>query len=808
MAELTVKNYSDEEKRKAAYALNLCTVSVSQIIDYNDIAVLEQEYDAILNNLNLREMPKDEALLNVLNQILDTVTFFKIQEGDKRFIEKEYKSKVRSAIWSAIPSPTAFLVVATRPSPVQIASILINLGTAYFNYRKKLAEIKDDREHKDWELQRAAIEQFNGLRRELFDTAWRLSYEYDFPDEYRLTENQITQYNEILLDDDLFRRYERMKAVEEDFKVYPTFWYWLGTTAHAICLEFGEEAEEKEKYKSCAIDAYKKVLDNSFDLLRDDYTYCASALEYVCLKEFADEDRHYVDKAVAKSGRRNDIIELAVIEYLQYEEYDKAANYLKQLINNGYNEIMNAQLLSLIYVHEYLEKRIDNSRNIEFEYRMLTRRVNGKYLVSWPNLDETGKYCKDVDREFLSNQRNILIKKYAHVMNSLIRKYTIQFNKVILLPYSSNQISDEEYLDDNLHRHNRKTCIRKTVLNTRKNAGYISELCSTDSIIKAIDILEDMCFSLFNLVEDRELLKGEILTSIDEKKKDILNLYNSFAGTDFQPSEKDVDTFFENYSFKFFTENLWKKLAEVILKEMNECNCFQDIVDREIGLRQFCDKEDIEYPELVLDLNAEYRPLIEKQEKFIYDVIFDEKARDIINQKEEKKNQIQEMAGVIESQADGLLHDSDRKNNLSLLTGEALTQFWRKLEHKKTAVLKKDNLVAAIDGMKKERTILFFLNGVVITKYKNYIIYPDWVHICPYDKIGFRGNYIKIEQQEGWLNPKRIDINKLDSMIEKLKEKSKTLMPSEETQNSGNAGRFELKAKADEKDGKIKISVE
>lgn len=33
--------YSEDEKRKAAYALNLCTVSISQIVDYNDIYVLE-----------------------------------------------------------------------------------------------------------------------------------------------------------------------------------------------------------------------------------------------------------------------------------------------------------------------------------------------------------------------------------------------------------------------------------------------------------------------------------------------------------------------------------------------------------------------------------------------------------------------------------------------------------------------------------------------------------------------------------------------------------------------------------------------
>ena len=46
----------------AAYALNLWTVSISQIIDYNDVNVLEQEYNTIMNNLNLENMPDDEAL--------------------------------------------------------------------------------------------------------------------------------------------------------------------------------------------------------------------------------------------------------------------------------------------------------------------------------------------------------------------------------------------------------------------------------------------------------------------------------------------------------------------------------------------------------------------------------------------------------------------------------------------------------------------------------------------------------------------------------------------------------------------------
>ena len=59
-----------EEQIQAAYALNLCSVSVSQIIDYNDIYILEQEYENVLNNLNLQNIPKDEALLDILKRLL------------------------------------------------------------------------------------------------------------------------------------------------------------------------------------------------------------------------------------------------------------------------------------------------------------------------------------------------------------------------------------------------------------------------------------------------------------------------------------------------------------------------------------------------------------------------------------------------------------------------------------------------------------------------------------------------------------------------------------------------------------------
>ena len=184
-----------EKKRRAAYALNLCTVSVSQIIDYEDLIVLEQEYEAILNNLNLEAMPKDEPLLLIIKQILDVITFFRIDKVERSVIEEEYNKQVRNAIWSAVPN-FGMLIAGGNLMTTGVA-IATQVGMGYMNYRNNRNEYKREKDNKLWQLQKAAIEQFNGLRRELFATAWRLADKYGFPDKYRLTERQITNYNRI-----------------------------------------------------------------------------------------------------------------------------------------------------------------------------------------------------------------------------------------------------------------------------------------------------------------------------------------------------------------------------------------------------------------------------------------------------------------------------------------------------------------------------------------------------------------------------------------------------------------------------------
>lgn len=268
------------EQLKAAYALNLCTVSVSQIVDYKDVCILEQEYNAILNNLNLEVIPKDDALLRTLTEILNTITFFRIQEIRKEQLDKEYQRRLKNAIWSAIPSLN--VVVSNNPA-VMALSLAAQVGTAYMSYRREKANAKADHERAETELEITAIEQLNALRRELFTTAWRLADAYHFPDRLRLTENQITQYDHILMDADLYRRYARLEAIAQNFAAYPPFWYNFAHTALCIALADPNPATQAQyRDKALAHFEHHRAI-NRFNLLREDQLTAACDLEYADL---------------------------------------------------------------------------------------------------------------------------------------------------------------------------------------------------------------------------------------------------------------------------------------------------------------------------------------------------------------------------------------------------------------------------------------------------------------------------------------------------------------------------------------------
>ncbi len=456
----------NEEKNvqlRAAYALNLWTVSISQIIDYNDVNIMKQEYDTIINNLNLERMPKDEALLDVIKQIMDEITSFQIDAGDTEFIEREYQHQLKNAIWSAVPNVGA--IFATSNPIAMGVTLATQVGIGYMNYRRNKSEYEIRYEKSKWEIQKNRMLHLNALQKQLFETAWRLADKYEFPDEYRLTSKQITEYNKTLMESNPVKRYNSLESMKSFFSAYPVFWYQLGSTANSIYRSdmYRTDADIKERYKKRAVDAFSEYSKlNQFNLLKHDVLTSAWALEYLELLDLNSNNDSYgadqlIKTAERYSGNASDVVELCAFAYLRIGDEENAVRLFHNLVNSDYNSVLNTQILSGLYIKAMRNPDKLKAEDAKVGYRELKNiTANPQNILPIPDESlDLDNWKPDWSREenfndFIKKQKEDEAKKKVKNEEEK-KKVRFFYQRPILIVYNKGDEKIADYLLDILN---------------------------------------------------------------------------------------------------------------------------------------------------------------------------------------------------------------------------------------------------------------------------------------------------------------------------------------------------------------------
>lgn len=411
------------KKRKAAYALNLCMVSISQIIDYNDKYILEQEYDAILNNLNLQNFIKEESLLVVIRKILDVINGCRIKEDEKEFIERDYQQRMKNAIWASVPNLS---IIFNGGNPVQVAiAAATQVGIGYMNYRKNQSDYSFNKDKQLRELQVWAMEQFHGLRFALFEAAWRFADKFDYDDVLRLTERQIANYNEILVDADPLRRYERLSSISEYFLAFPPFWYFMGSTAREICLNQTYSEAIRSRFRNEALVLFNKFNELHVEFMREDLIASSSALEQISLLNIEVDNSKIIEllnRAVGFARGNHDVLQMCVPIYMSLRQLDDAKKILKNLVNESYNLEMNGHLLSRIY---YKHNSLD-------DYEILRERIGEKYVAPWTDDDSIPQFSDSETDEESPEQSEL--EKMISLANKIVIGSTVAASGIGAIP--------------------------------------------------------------------------------------------------------------------------------------------------------------------------------------------------------------------------------------------------------------------------------------------------------------------------------------------------------------------------------------
>lgn len=330
-----------------AVALNYCHMSLYRITAFNDRVVLDEEYGEIINNINLSKI-RDEEIINLLKTLMDTISDFKLKEGDRDFLVQAYEHQVRRALYTSFSDVKDAVAGSTTPY-MAAAKVLIKVGSLHSNYRNNMAAYRRTLDRSVWELDRKAIVRVNDARKNFLAAYWRLMKKYDIPDEWRLTERQMEQLTEALKDENGARRLRKLVRMEAAFAAYPPFWYFLGQAAQA---EGQAEAARK---------AYDRFARTQKGFFRED-GFASSVLMHRI--ELLDPDRdagEIADNLAAMIKESPQDVRknlFAALWYLKLGRYDEARERLMVNIDNNRNLAMSRVLLADVYARKLDRERL------------------------------------------------------------------------------------------------------------------------------------------------------------------------------------------------------------------------------------------------------------------------------------------------------------------------------------------------------------------------------------------------------------------------------------------------------------------
>ncbi len=314
-------------------------MSVSRIVTYNDKIVLDQEYESIINNINLSKI-EDREIIQLFLSLMDSLTESKLVEGDKKWIKKEYEKNVENAIYASFQDGAGLVAGATADVITGnfggAAKNLTKVGMQYFNYQKMMEEQKDSLDKANWELEKNVIDFLNYQRKKMLSVSWELIQKYNLPDEWRLTEQQIDDYIKILRDDQVDRRFRKLERISDDFQAYPPFWYYYGKAAQ----DLGNN--------DFALECYGKYESIRKGIFREDPFFastCMNRIELLDINEDRDEALRNLKIITEQAKNNNDLDLYCALLYMKLGEYSTAIDLLQKNIDEEYNISLNKRLI-------------------------------------------------------------------------------------------------------------------------------------------------------------------------------------------------------------------------------------------------------------------------------------------------------------------------------------------------------------------------------------------------------------------------------------------------------------------------------
>ena len=321
---------------------------VNVIKSYNNVVVLEEEYDKISpGNLYLDRIP-DKETLERIKGMLETLNSLR---GDERQMKKwrmdfresrarkirtyklkaskaeaDYlKSEVQKCVsgWSWAKNPVGSIVNVVSA----VGNILHFSVSLYNDYDNFVYELDKTARDKQFEFDTQKMDRLHEQNKKLLDDQWRFVHDNNLDDHLRVSDQDIKDLLKSLKSDDHDRIYTLIYPMRERFRLFPAYWYYLSCAA----METGHFKE--------GLEACDKFFEVDRGLFRHDPMVGIVAFNKAFMLPKNEENKPKIRRCLDIASEANTIHGDWELDYLVaimyrgvFAEQDKAKNILEHAI--------------------------------------------------------------------------------------------------------------------------------------------------------------------------------------------------------------------------------------------------------------------------------------------------------------------------------------------------------------------------------------------------------------------------------------------------------------------------------------------
>lgn len=237
--------------------MNYCINSITNVIHYKSMPLLEHEIDQLLNNLTMEQVVGLYEVQSFRSEMIEKISALQITEEERELMKRVQEMKRENLLYQSIANslnPTLLLTGGGNSSKQLAFMAIITVARTAVEFKSASNEADIEELQAMWKYRKEDLKNFADLRKDALELVYHLFQKYRLNESERLTEATSSLFSQIIAEVDPHTRVRKLLDNKSMFASIADYYYYLG-----MAFVDAGDYDEGVKYLDNYLSLYQKA---------------------------------------------------------------------------------------------------------------------------------------------------------------------------------------------------------------------------------------------------------------------------------------------------------------------------------------------------------------------------------------------------------------------------------------------------------------------------------------------------------------------------------------------------------------------